>query len=136
MKPWIVPLIFLAACAYTQLPEDQRIDGIDWKLTEMDGLPWPDDVSLRINGNRLTGVGPCNAYSGRQVATIPSFSITNLHWTNMPCADPQRKQAEGLYNQQLMHVEWIRRDGARLILTGSGANLIFEMREARGDEVF
>ncbi|NHF74730.1 META domain-containing protein [Paracoccus xiamenensis] len=132
----LIPLAFLTACGPPELPETQRINGIDWILVEMDGLPWGADASLRIDGDRLTGVGPCNVYSGAQAATPPGFSAQGLNATLMACADPLRSQAEARYLGHLARAEAIRRDRSRLILTGPGVEMIFEQREARGDEVF
>lgn len=116
--------------------QGQRINGVDWILTEMDGLPWGADVSLRIDGDRLTGIGPCNAYSGGQAASPPGFSAQGLDVTGLPCDDPLRNRAEAEYLDHLKRAEAMRRDRSRLILTGSGVELIFEQREARGDDVF
>ena len=47
-----------------------------------------------------------------------------------------RNRAEAEYLDHLKRAEAMRRDHSRLILTGSGVELIFEPREARGDDVF
>ena len=129
-------LLSLAACGAPALPEAQRIDGIDWILVDMDGLPWGHDVSLRIDGDRLTGVGPCNAYAGAQADSPPGFAARAVKATDMPCADPVRVRAEAEYLDHLGRAEAMRRDRARLVLTGPGIEMIFAKREARGDEVF
>ncbi|MFV0409189.1 MAG: META domain-containing protein [Paracoccus sp. (in: a-proteobacteria)] len=126
----------LAGCTAPGIPEAQRIDGIDWKLVQLDGLPREHDVSLRIDGDRLTGIGPCNAYAAAQAATAPGFSAQRLSWTDMPCTDPGRQTAEMLYANRLMRVESMQRDRATLVLSGPYTQMIFERREARGDEVF
>ncbi|MDO5603546.1 MAG: META domain-containing protein [Paracoccus sp. (in: a-proteobacteria)] len=135
MRLWVTTLLALAACA-AEIPEGQRIDGIDWRLVEMDGAPWFDDVSLRIDGDRLSGVAPCNAYSGAQAATAPGFAAREIGVTRMACADPARNRAEALYISRLAGIEAMRRDGPRLVLTGPGTAMVFERREARRDEVF
>ena len=132
----LLALVLLAGCSAPELPEGQRINGVDWILTEMDGLPWGADVSLRIDGDRLTGIGPCNAYSGGQAASPPGFSAQGLDVTGLPCDDPLRNRAEAEYLDHLKRAEAMRREHSRLILTGSGVELTFEQREARGDEVF
>lgn len=129
-------LAALTGCTAPVIPEGQRIDGIDWKLVQLDGLPWQHDVSLRIDGDRLTGIGPCNAYSAAQAATAPGFSAQQLGWTAMPCADTGRQTAEKIYTDRLMRVEMMQRDRAKLVLSGPYTQMIFERREARGDEVF
>ena len=138
MRPaWpLLALVLLTACNTPELPKGQRINGIDWILVGMDGLPWGADVTLRIDGDRLTGVGPCNAYSAAQAASPPGFSAQGLDVTALPCDDPLRNRAEAEYLDHLKRAEAMRRERSRLILTGSGVELIFEQREARGDDVF
>lgn len=86
MKPMLklAAVAVLAGCAAPELPEAQRIDGIDWILTEVNGLPWQGDASLHLDGDRLTGVGPCNAYSGRRGGTAPAFAVTDLARRSWP----------------------------------------------------
>ncbi|MBA4492571.1 META domain-containing protein [Paracoccus sp. S1E-3] len=134
--PKLIPLLLMSACSTPELPEAQRINGVDWILVEMDGLPWGADVSLRIDGDRLTGVGPCNAYAAAQAATPPGFAARGIEPTDLPCADSERRRAEAEYIDRLGRVEAMRRDGSRLVLTGPGTEMIFAKREARGDEVF
>ena len=136
MKQAIMALALLGGCSAAAVPEGQRIDGIDWMLVAMNGMPWPHDASLRIDGGRLSGVGPCNAYSGAQPATPPGFAATGLTWTEMACADPARQRAETEYLAALPRADAMRRDGGALVLTGPGVHLVFERREARGDEIF
>lgn len=131
-----VALALLAGCAAPALPEDERIDGIDWILSEVNGLPWVHDVSLRLDDNRLTGVGPCNAYSGRREGTAPAFGALDLSSTLMACADPARMQAEAEYLNMLQQAISVRLDHGQLVLNGPGLMMVFERREARGDEVF
>ena len=97
----LLALFLLAACGPPELPKGQRINGIDWILVGMDGLPWGADVSLRIDGDRLTGVGPCNAYSAAQAASPPGFSAQGLDVTALPCDDPLRNRAEAEYLHRL-----------------------------------
>lgn len=132
----LIALLLLAGCTTPAVPEAQRIDGIDWILVEMDGLPWGHDASLRIDGDRLTGIGPCNAYSGAQAASPPGFSAQDIKATALPCADPARSAAEADYLDRLSQAQAMQRDRARLRLTGPGVDMIFAKREARGDDVF
>ncbi|WBU60803.1 META domain-containing protein [Paracoccus albus] len=131
-----VAFALLAGCTAPALPEDERIDGIDWILTEVNGLPWVQDVSLRLDDDRLTGVGPCNAYSGRREGTAPAFGALDLSSTSMACADAARMQAEAEYLNMLRQAISVRRDHGQLVLNGPGLMMVFERREARGDEVF
>lgn len=132
----IAAVALLAGCGAPALPEDQRIDGIDWILTEVNGAPWLHDVSLRLDGDRLTGISPCNAYSARRGGTAPAFGVSELNATMMACADPARMQAEAEYLDLLPRATAIRRDHGRMVLTGPDVMMVFEKREARGDEVF
>jgi len=129
-------LLLLAGCTAPAVPEGQRIDGIDWILVDMNGLPWGQDATLRIDGDRLTGIGPCNAYSGAQAASPPGFAARAIAATALPCADLDRNRAEREYLDQLGRAEAMRRDRARLVLSGPGVEMVFAKREARGDEVF
>lgn len=133
----IIAAVFaIAGCAPAPLPEDQRIDGIDWILTDVNGMPWIHDVSLRLDGNRISGVGPCNAYSGRREGTAPAFGALDLNATLLACADARRMEAEAEYLRLLPKAIAIRREQGQLVLTGPGLMMVFDRREARGDEVF
>ena len=132
----LAAMAVLAGCTAPDLPEAQRTDGIDWILTEVNGLPWQGDASLHLEGDRLTGVGPCNAYSGRREGTAPAFAVTGLGATALGCADPARTQAEAEYLAMLPKASAIRRDQGQLVLTGPGLIMVFDKREARGDDIF
>lgn len=125
-----------AACTAPALPEAQRIDGIDWLLTEVNGLPWGHDASLYLERDRLTGVGPCNAYSGQRDGTAPAFRASALNATRLACRDPARMAAETEYLAMLPHANAIRRDHGKLVLSGPGLIMVFDKREARGDDIF
>lgn len=133
---WLATAALLSACTAATVPEGERIDGIDWKMTRLNGLPWGHDVSLRIDGDRLTGVLPCNVYSGAQTGTPPAFGARALSVTELSCADPARQRAEAEYLALLPRAEVIERDGNRLVLSGPDLQMTFEPREARGDDVF
>ena len=132
----LAAMAVLAGCTAPDLPEAQRTDGIDWILTEVNGLPWQGDASLHLDGDRLTGVGPCNAYSGRREGTAPAFAVTGLGATALACADPARTQAKAEYLAMLPKASAIRRDQGQLVLTGPGLIMVFDKREARGDDIF
>ncbi|MFD1797691.1 META domain-containing protein [Paracoccus aurantiacus] len=136
LQPAILALLLLGACGSPDIPDRQRLDGVDWKLMEVNGLPWLHDVSLRLDGDRLTGIGPCNAYSGRRAGTAPAFGALELNATDMPCASPIRQRAEAEYLTMLPRATEIRRDHSRMVLRGPGLMMVFDRREARGDEVF
>ena len=129
--------LMLAGCTAPATPEAEAIDGIDWKLMAAGGLPYGFDVSLRLDGDRLTGIGPCNVYSAARAGSPPDFSATAITATEMACAAPARQRAESDYLAALGRADRIAREGAGLVLTGpDGLRLDFERREARGDEVF
>ncbi|WP_176805084.1 META domain-containing protein [Paracoccus isoporae] len=132
----LAAMLALGACAARDVAEADRIDGIDWKLISVNGLAYPYDVSLRLDGDRLSGVLPCNAYSGQRGGAAPSFTASGLDVTEMACADPQRRRAEAEYLALLPRLTSIARDGDGLRMTGPDATLSFARREARGDEVF
>ncbi|WBU64501.1 META domain-containing protein [Paracoccus aerodenitrificans] len=131
----VASIILLTACS-AGLPPEERLDGIDWKLMQVNSMPWVYDVSLRLDGDRLSGVLPCNAYSGARAGTAPAFGALDLEVTEMACADPGRVEAEAEYLAHLARAIAIEREGGLMILTGPDTELIFEPREARGDEVF
>lgn len=132
----LMTLLLLIGCVSPKVQEDQRIDGIDWKLTEVNRQPWLHDVSIRLDGNRLTGIAPCNAYSGRREGTVPAFGALQISTTQLACADPLRKKTEQEYFAMLSRAMTIRRDKSKLVMTGPDSTMIFEKRVARGDEVF
>lgn len=133
MRPLLL-LALLTGCA-AAVPEAGRLDGIDWKLVEVNGAPYGHDVSLRIDGDRLSGIAPCNAYSGAQDAKAPAFAARRIGSTRMACANPARAKAEAEYLALLPKATQISRDRAGMVLAGPGLNMRFVQREARGDEV-
>ncbi|MDO5527779.1 MAG: META domain-containing protein [Paracoccus sp. (in: a-proteobacteria)] len=139
MRPSIIAasaVIALAACAAPELDEAEIIDGVDWKLMAVGGVPYHFDVSLRLDGARLTGIGPCNVYSGNVTSSPPDFAVSEIGATEMAC-EPGRMRAESDYFAALSRADRIARDGRGLVLTGPNAlRLDFERREARGDQVF
>lgn len=40
----LIALLLLAGCTTPAVPEAQRVEGIDWIMVEMDGLPWGHDA--------------------------------------------------------------------------------------------
>lgn len=134
--PRLIAVSLLVGCSQPALPEGERIDGIDWILTDVNGLPWTQDVSLRLEPDRLTGVAPCNAYSARRMGTAPAFGASAISSTELACADPSRVRAEAEYLAMLPRVTAIRRDHGQLVLSGPGLMMVFDKREARGNEVF
>ncbi|MDO5657776.1 MAG: META domain-containing protein [Paracoccus sp. (in: a-proteobacteria)] len=130
-------LATLAACAPDAPPEAERIDGIDWKLMAVGGAAYGFDVSLRLDGGRLSGIAPCNVYAARRAGAAPDFAASHITATEMACAEPARQRAESDYLTALGRADRIAREGAGLVLTGPGGlRLDFAPREARGDEVF
>ncbi len=134
--PKIAALVLLAGCSAPTLPEEQQIDGVEWILSEVNGLPWQHDVSMRLDDDRVSGVGPCNAYSGTREGQPPALKVGALGSTRMACLDSARMQAEAEYLDLLSKTNAIRRDHSRLVLTGPGISMVFDKREAKGNEVF
>ncbi len=131
-----IAALLLAACNADTIPESERLDGVDWKLMAVNGAPWLQDVTLRLDGDRLTGVLPCNAYSGARAGTAPAFGALEVETTEMACTNPERRRAEAEYLALLSQAQVVERRGRSLVLTGPGVQMIFQTREARGDEIF
>lgn len=89
-----ISVLALAACEPTTTGataggEDRGfIPGGSYVLVGMDGATVPlRNVTLLIEEKRISGQGPCNAYSAANNAALPAVALSPLVSTKMACKD-------------------------------------------------
>lgn len=132
---WILVLPLLVSCSL--LPSGGSPDG-DWRLlsgqlrgTAIEPLE-EAPITLTIAGSQLSGSTGCNSYGGAISVRGGAISITELDSTLIGCERAQT-EVETAYLEALRMTERGRRDGTRLTLTGSDAELVFEVVRPQGD---
>ena len=127
---WLVALVLLRV----------TLDG-EWLLRAgtLDGSPISraanHPTTLGIDGGRFGGRAPCNEYNGyidMSVGLLLDASRGSLHMhdtfrTLALCLDDSVMQSEADYLAALARVSHFQRDGSRLILSGSGVELQFDL---------
>ena len=122
-------VVALGACSL--LPSSGGPDGA-WQLVSgsLHGAPIMPaagaPVTLTIDGAEASGSSGCNSYSGPVSVNGDQLTFGDLMGTLIGCERDQA-QAESLYLDALRVVERMRRDGERLLLTGPGAELVYEV---------
>ncbi len=102
-----------------------------WQLTggTVDGAPFPQvadaPVTMTVAGTEISGQSPCNHYGGRVVVDGTGTRFELGEMTARGCEQPVMA-AEAVFVAALPRVRAVAHDGARLILTGPGVELIFE----------
>lgn len=84
------------------------------------------DVSLIISGRRASGRAACNSYNSRFHAAGDSVRVRGGSMTGMACA-PDVLESQEKYLSALYAASKIQRRGDMLILSGDGAELVFEL---------
>lgn len=85
-----------------------------------DGYP----VTATLEDGRISGRAACNTYGGAMVVTGERFELDAVSATEMAC-EPAAMAAEAAYVRALRAADRVRRDAARLVLTGPGTELVF-----------
>lgn len=90
MKPI---LAVLALLALTQCSRDETVaayGGADalWRVTELNGAPFPASATLQfVPGGDISGMAPCNSYTGQMTAPYPWFETRGLVATKRVCPE-------------------------------------------------
>lgn len=100
--------------------------GVEWRVTEIDGQPVPEGVTVTIvqpEPGLLAGSSGCNRYSGRMTAEGTTLKIGALAGTRMMCPDPQM-QAEQAFHSNISRIDGAQITEGLLELTREGAVMI------------
>lgn len=123
MRLAALALVTLAGCAAQPATPEGPIllDETGWTLVSLGGAPVSAAVFLGINGDRASGIAPCNRYAGAFEQAGARVSIGPIAATRMACPDLDLEQRYlgGLTDAARSEVE-----GDRLVL-----------RDARGVEL-
>jgi heat shock protein HslJ len=107
--------------------------GTSWRLVAVRGVAPPAgaDVTLSFGPDgRVSGDGPCNGFGGTFTYEAASgrLALGDLVSTKRACVDPARGQLETAYFEALRTATEASGDPeGRLVLTGSGAELVLEV---------
>jgi heat shock protein HslJ len=105
----------------------QGLDG-EWVLDVADSAPPVDAgraVTLEMDGDQLSGAGPCNSYRASLQVDGETVAISGLASTQRACEDPVN-QAEADYFAALQDVTGAEVVSDRLVLTGPEVRLTFD----------
>ena len=130
--------VLLAACGGDPAGTPGRVShpvalaGTSWRLVSLQGrVPPGGDLTIRFGADgRVGGTGGCNSFGGAfgYEAATGLLEIGDLASTKRACAEPARNQAEAAYLVALRGVTEAAGDpDGRLVLTGDGAQLVFEV---------
>lgn len=94
--------------------------GVDWQLVSLGPAPdlAPEGITLRIDGNRISGNGPCNRYFTQAVpGNDPAdFTVERIGATRMFCDEPTMA-LEDAYFEALASSRRFAFRGGRLVIT-------------------
>lgn len=101
----------------------------EWRLTSGTGpagkIPVPEQVTLEIAGQKVSGVAACNGYRGTGRIADGNFAIRDIMSTAVGCPG-QRAVAEERYLEALQAATEIERKRDTLRVTGASVSLLFE----------
>ena len=123
--------VILVAC-FACLGSDfaDSLDG-SWQLVSgsVDGARIPVNadhpITLRIEGDRVSGVASCNSYGGTFDLSGSTITITDLAMTEMACSPEELMQTEAMYGEGMTRVDSVALD-QQLTLSGDGVELVFD----------
>ena len=113
------------------VPSVQRdLEGHEWVLDRPASSLTGDDgelITLTIDGDAVSGRGPCNSYHGHFELDEHTVHITDLAMTKMAC-EPPTMRAEDEWVAALTAVDHaeVNDDGDRMVLKGDGVHLEFD----------
>jgi heat shock protein HslJ len=108
-----------------------NLAGSTWRLVAIDGaVPAPGpDVTLRFEGDRVSGQGPCNGFGAALAidAQPGRIAFGDLVSTKRACVDQARGALENSWFEALRLVTTAAfEDPARLVLSGGGHDVVLE----------
>ena len=116
----------LAGCGGAPLA---LLEGPDWRVEEIAGVPGPEAV-LRFEGDRVSGSGGCNRFSGTFEITGEGIGFGPAAATRRACPEPLMAQEQALFGA-LAEVWRFDFDAeGRLLLIGGGEEVL--VRASRG----
>ena len=111
-------------------PEGESLAGYaepgTYRLEFVDGAPFAAEATIRFEGSRLIGQGPCNTFSAQIAAPYPWFAIGPIRATRMACPD---LAAEQVLLDSLREMELAETVGSVILLTGQGKSSMEFRRE-------
>jgi heat shock protein HslJ len=110
----LLSALSLAACVTPALSNDD-VAGVDWHLIGLEGQPVTWSAVLKFDGDQVGGKAPCNSWGGKNMATLPEFSLGPVRATRMACPD---LPAETAFFEALRAMQRAELDQGHLYLTG------------------
>lgn len=117
----------LAACVTPALSEG--IEGVDWHLIGIEGMPVSWGATLRIEGDRIGGQAPCNRWFAMNKAALPALNLSAIGATRMACPDLAQETA---YFESLAAMQRAEVDQGRLFLIGPEGRVMEFARDPDG----
>jgi heat shock protein HslJ len=107
------------------------LDGTSWTLIEGTGVTIPDEVTmtLQFEGDRSSGSGGCNRFTGTYEEDGNSISFGPLASTRMACPE-EVVAAESAYHAALGSAAWWSASENELVLSDSSAQELLRYEPA------
>ena len=118
----LVGVAGLAACGSNDGAESIDLTGTTWVLTELDGEPLPDGVTvdLTFDGERVAGSSGCNQYSSAATFEDGAVSVEPAIASTMMACEQPAMDVETAYLTALAEVTNYTVEGSTLVLADSG----------------
>ena len=118
----LVGVAGLAACGSDDGAESIDLTGTTWVLTELDGEPLPDGVTvdLTFDGERVAGSSGCNQYSSAATFEDGAVSVEPAIASTMMACEQPAMDVEMAYLTALAEVTNYTVEGTTLVLADSG----------------
>lgn len=108
----------------------RSIAGIEWAVTEISGLPWPNDDPATLifdTESNVSAFGGCNRFRGKAVTSDGALAFHgDFAGTLMACPDPL-EDLERRFLNALRQVAGYVRYGAGLLLTDAQGNAVMHL---------
>ena len=120
----LISLLTLLQCTGDETLTAYGGSDTTWALQEIDGQAAQTDFTLVFPApGTLSGVGPCNTYSGIQTAPYPWFKAERIKVTERACPDldEEEKYLDTLSEMTLSEVA----PGTLILSNDSGREMVF-----------
>jgi len=117
----LVGVAGLAACGSDDSGESGDLTGTTWVLTELDGEPLPDGVTvdLTFDGERVAGSSGCNQYNSAATFEDGAVSVEPAIASTMMACEQPAMDVEVAYLTALTEVTTYTVEGSTLMLADS-----------------
>ena len=117
MRRLSTPALALVLSLIPAMAPAQPLTGIDWQLLAIDGVVTDISATLRLEPDGgIAGAAPCNRWSTRNTASLPTLTLGGIRATRMACYRPAEEQQ---FFDTLSAMTRLEQDGSRnLVLTG------------------